>query len=184
MPAIASNMMKLGTVAPAFDLPDVSSEDRVSLETFEGRPLLVMFICRHCPYVQAIRDELARLGRDYIPRGAALVGISSNDATAYPDDAPDSLAEFARDSGFNFPLCHDESQAVARAYGAACTPDFFLFDVNRRLAYRGRLDGSRPGNQLPTDGGDIRAALDALLDGRRPAGDQKPSLGCSIKWKA
>ena len=179
-----STMLALGTPAPPFSLPDVVTRQAVSLETFTGdRALLVMFICRHCPFVKHVQDELARIGRDYANRGLGIVAVSSNDARAYPEDAPDKLAEMARRTGFSFPLCYDESQAVARAYTAACTPDFFLFDVERTLAYRGQLDDSRPGRNVPVTGADLRNAVDAVLAGRPVEGPQRPSIGCSIKWK-
>lgn len=181
--AVASTMMALGTPAPDFSLPDVTSGRRVSLRDFpRAQPLLVMFICRHCPYVVHVQHELGRLDRDYAGR-AGLVAISANDASAYPDDSPASLRQMAAEQGFTFPFLYDESQTTARAYGAACTPDFFLFDSSRRLAYRGQLDDSRPGNGRPVTGRALRAALDALLAGQPVASVQHPSLGCSIKWK-
>jgi len=179
---IESSMLPLGTPAPAFELPDVVSGRKISLDSFKGRKaLLVMFICRHCPYVQHVKGELARLGRDYADQG--IVAISANDPQAYPQDAPEQLRAFAREEGFSFPLCFDESQDTAQAYGAVCTPDFFLFDQDRRLAYRGQLDDSRPGNAAAVTGRDLRAALDAVLAGKPVAPEQKPSAGCSIKWK-
>ena len=184
MAATESTMLALGTVAPDFSLPDVVSGRTVSLKDFAGkRALLVMFICRHCPYVKHVQDELARLGRDYADKPMGIVAISSNDAVNYPDDAPESLREMAVQLGFQFPYLYDESQEVARAYDAACTPDFFLFDENRRLVYRGQLDGSRPGNGVPVTGRDLRAAIDAVLAGAPVDPNQKPSLGCTIKWK-
>jgi peroxiredoxin len=162
-----STMLALGTPAPEFQLPDVISGKTVRLGDFsENKALLVMFICRHCPFVKHVQRELARLGTDYAAQPLGIVAISSNDAKAYPDDSPESLKEMATELGFNFPLCYDESQDVARAYSAACTPDFFLFDAKRRLAYRGQLDHSRPGNGKPVTGRDLRAAIDALLNGR------------------
>lgn len=179
-----STMPGLGTPAPDFRLPDVVSGRTVSRSTFDGeKALLVMFICRHCPFVQHVREELARLGLDYAGRGIGIVAISSNDAAAYPDDSPESLREMAEEIGLVYPLCHDETQEVARAYGAACTPDFFLYDGARRLVYRGRLDESRPGNGLPVTGRDLRAAIEAVLAGRPVDPDQRPSIGCNIKWK-
>jgi len=179
-----STMLALGTQAPAFRLPDVVSKKTISLETFTGKPaLLVMFICRHCPYVQHVKAALAHLGRDYTSRDVGIVAISANDAAHYPDDAPDQLKAMAQELGFTFPFCYDESQAVAKAFSAACTPDFFLFDRGRRLVYRGQLDESRPGNGKPVTGRDLRAALDAVLAGRPVSSDQKPSIGCNIKWK-
>jgi len=181
--AVTSTMMPLGTEAPDFSLPDPSGKVW-SRDDFRDAPgLLVMFICNHCPYVRHIRHELARLTRDWQERGLAVVGVQSNDWTAYPDDAPDRIAEEARAVGYSFPYLIDEAQDVARAYGAACTPDFFLFDGDRRLVYRGQLDDSRPGNDVPVTGADRGAAVDALLAGRPVAEDQKPSMGCSIKWR-
>ena len=180
-----STMLKLGTPAPPFSLPEVVSGRVISLESFRGeKALLVMFICRHCPYVKHVQGELARLGTDYRDRGVGIVAINANDASAFPDDAPPSLREMAVELGFTFPFCHDESQAVAKAYTAACTPDFFLFDQARRLVYRGQLDDSRPDSGTPVTGRDLRAAIDAVLAGRPAGGDQRPSLGCNIKWKA
>ncbi len=180
-----SSMLPLGTPAPPFALPDVVTGLPVSLETFAGdRALLVMFICRHCPYVKHVQDELARIGRDYADRGLGIVAVSSNDARAYPEDAPDRLADMARRVGFTFPLCYDESQAVALAYTAACTPDFFLFDAGRTLVYRGQLDDSRPGRPVPVTCADLRGAIDAVLAGRPVDGPQRPSVGSNIKWKA
>lgn len=180
-----STMLELGTVAPAFDLPDVVSGKRVTLEDFAGKKgLLVMFICRHCPYVKHIEAELARLGRDYKDKDLGIVAISSNDAASYPADAPDSLAQWAQTMGFEFALCYDESQKVALSYTAACTPDIFVFDGERKLVYRGQLDDSRPSNGLPVTGADLRAALDALLSGQTISKEQKPSVGCNIKWRS
>lgn len=182
--AMASVMLPLGTPAPPFSLRDVVSGQLYSLDSFKGKTaLLVMFICRHCPYVVHVREELARLGRDYRGSGLGIVAISSNDPAQYPDDAPDKLKEMAEQQGFTFPLCFDESQDVAKAYNAACTPDFYLFDSGRKLAYRGQLDDSRPGSGKPVTGRDLRAAIDAVLANRPVDGNQKPSIGCSIKWK-
>ena len=179
-----STMLALGTAAPDFDLSDVVSGKRVSLATFAGQhALLVMFICRHCPYVQHIKAALARLGKDYVGKAIGIVAISANDAKNYPDDAPASLQALAKEEGFVFPFCYDESQAVAQAYTAACTPDFFLFDAQRRLVYRGQLDDSRPGNGKPVTGRDLRAALDAVLAGKPVNANQQPSIGCNIKWQ-
>src|SRR5579875_1284600 len=179
-----SSMLALGTPAPSFTLPDVVSGKEITLETFNGRKaLLVMFICRHCPFVKHVQNELARIGKDYAQQPLAIVAISSNDASAYPDDAPESLRDMARELGFTFPFCHDETQDVARAYSAACTPDFFLFDDQRRLVYRGQLDDSRPGNGIPVTGRDLRAAIDAVLNDQPVSASQKPSVGCSIKWR-
>ena len=180
-----STMLALGTEAPDFSLPDVVSGRTVSPGAFADRKaLLVMFICRHCPYVKHVQQELVRLGNDYQPRHVGIAAISSNDARAYPDDAPDSLREMARDLGFTFPCCYDETQGVAKAYTAACTPDFFLFDESRRLVYRGQLDDSRPNDDKPVTGRDLRAALDALLAGRPISAEQRPSIGCNIKWRS
>jgi peroxiredoxin len=177
-------MLPLGTAAPAFTLPDTVSGRSLSLEQLKsGRATVLMFICNHCPFVKHVLDELVRLGRDYQPRGVAFSAISSNDAAHYPDDAPDKMKQLAAERGFPFPYLYDESQAVARAYQAACTPDFYVFDPALRLAYRGQLDESRPGNGKPVNGADIRAALDALLAGKPVNPAQKPSLGCNVKWK-
>jgi peroxiredoxin len=179
-----STMLDLGTIAPDFSLPDVATGRPVGPADFAGKKaLLVMFICRHCPFVIHVRDELARLGRDYQSRDVGIVAVSSNDAAAHPDDAPASLAEMARETGFTFPLVHDATQSVAKSYRAACTPDFFLFDGDRRLVYRGQLDDSRPSNGVPVTGRDLRAAIDAVLTGSAIAADQRPSVGCNIKWK-
>lgn len=178
-------MLPLGTPAPNFELPDVVSGRTVGLSEFADRDaLLVMFICRHCPYVRHVQAELARIGRDYKDKPLGIVAISSNDALAYPGDAPGSLREMASELKFDFPFCYDETQDVARAFTAACTPDFFLFDRERRLVYRGRLDGSRPGSEIPVTGDDLRAAIDALLSGRQLNPIQWPSIGCNIKWRA
>jgi len=183
MASTPSTMMALGTRAPDFTLPDVVTGKTVALPQFTGKKaLLAAFICRHCPYVVHLREALAQLGRDYEGTGLAIVAISSNDAKAYPDDAPARLKAMAEELGFPFPLCYDETQATAKAYTAACTPDFFLFDQDRRLVYRGRFDETRPGTGTPT-GADLRAAVDAALAGKPVDPDQKPSIGCSIKWK-
>jgi len=177
-------MLELGTKAPEFALPNVVSGETVSLASFEGqRALLVMFICHHCPFVKHIKSELAQLGRDYAARGVGMVAISSNDPAVSADDSPEGLRRMASEWGFDFPVCFDESQAVAKSYAAACTPDFFLFDQNRRLAYRGQLDDSRPSNEKPVTGADLRAAMDAVLAGRPVNPEQRASLGCNIKWK-
>jgi peroxiredoxin len=177
-------MKELGTEAPDFHLPDTVSGQIISPAMFASKKaLLIMFICRHCPFVEYVKGELARIGTDYGEKDVGIIAISANDALQYPDDAPDRLKAMAEESGFTFPFLFDESQETARAYGAACTPDFFLFDRNRTLVYRGQLDDSRPGNDKPVDGRDLRAALDALLADRAINPDQKPSLGCNIKWK-
>jgi peroxiredoxin len=176
-------MLPLGTPAPAFRLRDTAG-NWVSSSDFADVPgLLVAFICNHCPYVKHIRSSFAEFARNYQARGVAIVAINSNDAESYPDDSPEKMAEEARLAGYTFPYLHDESQAVAKAYQAACTPDFFLFDRQRRLVYRGQYDDSRPGNDRPVTGEDIRAALDAVLEGRPVPSEQKPSVGCNIKWK-
>lgn len=179
-----STMLDLGTAAPDFRLPDVVSGETFSLDSFgEKKALLVMFICRHCPYVKHVQGELARIGRDYQDRDVAVVAISSNDAGEHPDDAPESLKEQAAEQGFVFPYLYDEDQSAAKAYTAACTPDFFLFDRGRRLVYRGQLDDSRPKGDTPVTGRDLRAALDAVLNDQPIDEDQRASLGCNIKWK-
>jgi peroxiredoxin len=177
-------MLELGTSAPDFQLPDVVSGETISLATFAGKKaLLVMFICQHCPFVIHVREELARLGKDYGDRSVGIVAISANDVANYPDDSPEHLQEMAKTQGFTFPVCYDESQEVAKAYTAACTPDFFLFDAAGKLAYRGQLDDSRPGNDKPVNGQDLRGAIDALLADQSIPAEQKPSIGCNIKWK-
>ncbi|MEH2319827.1 thioredoxin family protein [Nostoc sp.] len=184
MALTASTMLPLGTKAPDFDLPEVVSGKATSLSTFaDKKALLVMFICRHCPFVKHVQKELAQLGKDYFTGDLAIVAISANDANNYPDDAPDSLQAFATEEGFNFTLCYDESQETAKAYTAACTPDFFLFDGDRQLVYRGQLDDSRPSNAKPVTGVDLRAAIEAVLAGKPVTSEQKPSVGCNIKWK-
>ena len=184
MVLVLSFMVALGSTAPDFTLPDVVSEKKVSLKDYKGKKAtLVMFICRHCPYVQHVKAELARLGRDTQGQDIGILAISSNDAENYPDDAPASLKQMAREEGFTFPLLYDETQGVAKAYKAFCTPDFFLFDEKLKLAYRGQLDDSRPGNNKPVTGKDLRAAIDAVLSGKPVAALQRPSSGCNIKWK-
>jgi peroxiredoxin len=179
-----STMLALGTPAADFFLGDTVTDKKIGLLDFDGlKGLLVTFISKHCPYVQHIKKELAKLGTDYAGKGLGLVAISSNDVANYPDDAPEQLKIMAREEKFNFPILYDESQSVAKAYTAACTPDFFLFDAQRKLIYRGQLDDSRPGNGKPVTGKDLRAAIDALLSARPIAKDQKPSMGCNIKWK-
>ena len=183
MALTASTMLPLGTTAPDFRLPDTNGKT-VSLADFKDKPaLLVIFLCNHCPYVKHIRSGLARLAQDYQPRGAGVVGINSNDAASYPDDSPAKMAEEVIAAGYTFPYLYDESQAVAKAYHAACTPDLFLFDRGRRLVYRGQFDASRPGNGIPVTGKDLRAALDAVLAGQPPSPMQVASMGCNIKWK-
>ena len=180
-----STMLDLGTTAPEFTLPDVISGKTMTLRDFADRKaLLVMFICRHCPFVKHIEQELARMGRDYANRDVAIVAISANDAAEYPDDAPGSLKEMAEQLGFSFPFLYDESQSAAKAYSAACTPDFFLFDQSRKLVYRGQLDDSRPESEIPVTGKDLRAAIDAVLSDEAVNSDQRASIGCNIKWKS
>ena len=180
-----STMPPLGMEAPSFSLPDVRTGGVVSRDDFRGRPgLLVMFICNHCPYVKHVRDALAEFGNEYGGRGLGIVAISSNDPAAYPDDAPERMREEAAATGYTFPYCFDETQEVAKAYDAACTPDFFLFDRDFRLAYCGQFDETRPnGGRAPT-GRDLRAAAEAVLAGQRPAAEQIPSIGCIIKWRS
>jgi peroxiredoxin len=179
-----STMLKLGTPAPDFRLPDTTGR-LMSLDDFEDAPaLLVVFMCNHCPYVKHIRPALAELAREYQPKGVATVGINSNDAERYVDDSPEKMVDEVAGAGYTFPYLYDETQETAKAYHAACTPDLFLFDKNRRLVYRGQFDDSRPGNNIPLTGKDLRAALDAVLAGKAVSGDQQPSIGCNIKWKA
>lgn len=179
-----STMLSLGTQAPDFQLPDVVSGEAISLSTFaETKALLIMFICAHCPFVKHIQFELAKLGEDYASKDVGIVAISANDVANYPDDAPEKLQAMAAKLGFNFPFCYDESQEVAKAYTAACTPDFFLFDGQKQLVYRGQLDASRPGNNEPLNGRDLRAAIDSVLTNLAINPNQKPSIGCNIKWK-
>lgn len=176
-------MLALGTVAPDFRLPDTTGK-LVSLADFKDAPaLVVVFMCNHCPYVKHIRQGLAQFARDYIPRGVAMVGINSNDVVRYPEDSPARMAEEVKAAGYIFPYLFDETQAVAKAYRAACTPDFYVFDAARRLVYRGQFDDSRPGNGIPVTGKDLRAAVEAVLAGKPVSPNQKPSLGCNIKWK-
>ena len=183
MAAVPSTMLELGTPAPPFALPDTDGRT-VALDDFRGAPaLLVMFLSNHCPFVQHLRGELATLADEYAPRGVAVVGIMSNDVERYPADGPEEMRRAREGWGWSFPYLLDASQEVARAYRAACTPDFFLFGPDRRLAYRGQLDGSRPRNGLPVTGEDLRRALDAVLEGRPAPAEQRPSVGCSIKWK-
>jgi peroxiredoxin len=188
--AISSSMLALGTAAPDFALPDVTSGKTYALADFaSAEALLVIFLCTHCPYVVHVRPELALIASDYAGRGLAMVGITANDVAQYPDDAPEPTAAMAREAGLKFPILYDETQEVARAYSAACTPDFFLFDAQRRLVYRGQLDASRPsrGPDRPgagtLNGADVRAAIDAVLKGDPVNPEQRPSIGCGIKWK-
>lgn len=179
-----STMMPLGNTAPDFSLPDTISGKTLSLQQLKGtKGTLVMFICNHCPYVKHIKDALAKLGKDYQDSGISIIAINANDAVNYPDDAPDKMTAFAKQNGFVFPYLYDESQAVAKAYAAACTPDLFLFDASLKCVYRGQFDDSRPGNDIPVTGKDLRAAMDAVLAGKTVDAKQTPSIGCNIKWK-
>jgi len=184
MAATPSTMLELGTLMPAFRLPDIEGGFVSSSELEQSPAILVVFICPHCPFVRHIRNELARFGRDYQARGLAMVAINSNDTVAFPEDDIEGMKQEVRETGYMFRYLRDETQEVAKAYRAACTPDFFLFDGERKLAYRGQFDSSRPRNGLPLTGADLRAATDAVLEGRTPSADQKPSIGCNIKWKA
>lgn len=179
-----SNMLPLGTVAPNFILLDVVTGNMLNLADLKS-PIatLIMFICNHCPFVKHIKDELAKLGVDYVPRGISIIAINANDVANYPEDSPEQMKIIAQQWGFNFPYLFDETQAVAKAYDAACTPDFYLFDNHLKCVYRGQLDDSRPGNAIPVTGRDIRAALEAILAAQPIPEPQKPSLGCNIKWK-
>jgi peroxiredoxin len=180
----ASTMTELGRPAPPFELPEPRTGETVSLDDFAEAPaLLVVFLSNHCPYVKHIGSGLADFAREYQERGLAVVGINANDVRAYPDDAPERMVDEAHRIGYTFPYLFDESQEIAGAYRAACTPDFFLFDEDRRLVYRGQFDGSRPGGDVPVTGDDLRAAADAVLAGEPPPGEQLPSLGCNIKWR-
>ena len=178
-----STMLPLGTGAPDFALPNVDGRTVTLADAAGPRGTLVMFICNHCPFVKHVADQLAALGRDCLPRGIGVVAISSNDVSSHPADSPEQMVHEAEERGYVFPYLYDETQEVAHAYHAACTPDFFLFDGDRKLAYRGQLDASRPGNEIPVTGADLRAAIDALLAGRPVPAEQRPSLGCNIKWK-
>ena len=178
-----STMLELGTTAPAFSLPDVVSGKIISLKDLSANPLLALFICTHCPYVKHIEKVIAQLGADYAAKPLNIIAISSNDAESYPDDSPAGLRAQATRLHFPFPYLYDESQQVAHAYLAACTPDIYLFDKELRLVYRGQFDQSRPGNSIPVTGSDLRAAIDAVLSGRPVTADQRPSIGCNIKWK-
>jgi peroxiredoxin len=183
MAVTPSTMLPLGTSAPDFRLPGLDG-NLVSHDDFrDARALLVVFTCNHCPFVKHIRSEFARLAREYQTRGVATVAINANDLEQYPEDGPEAMAREAEAFGYTFPYLFDETQEVAKAYQAACTPDFYVFDAGRRLVYRGQFDDSRPGNHVPVTGHDLRAALDAVLAGDPVAGDQKPSVGCNIKWK-
>ncbi len=178
-----STMLPLGTAAPGFSLPEPAAGKVRSLADFRAPTLVVMFICNHCPFVIHVRDEFTRLERDYAARGVDFVAINSNDVGKYPQDGPGPMAELVKEMGWKFPFLLDETQEVARAYHAACTPDFFVFDADRRLRYRGQLDDSRPSNGRPVTGADLRAAIDAVMAGKPAAQEQRPSIGCNIKWK-
>lgn len=179
-----STMLPLGTKAPDFRLPDTISASYISLKDIASdKATVVMFLCNHCPYVLHVNPEIVRIVRDYKPQGVSFVGISSNDAEKYPDDGPDRMTIHAEKVGYTFPYLYDETQEIAKAYDAACTPDFYVFDKDLKLAYRGRLDGARPKNDLPLTGADLRAALDAVLAGEPVSEKQYPSGGCNIKWK-
>ncbi len=183
MAATPSTMLPLGTKAPDFTLLDANG-NTVSLDDYPGAPgILVMFICNHCPYVKHIQQELAKFGQEYQDKGLGIIAISANDVDAYPDDHPDRMKDEAKRAGYTFPYLYDESQEVAKAYRAACTPDFFLFDADHLLVYRGQFDPSRPSNDIAVTGGDLKAAVDALLQGRTISDEQIPSIGCNIKWK-
>ncbi len=178
-----STMLPLDTPAPSFTLKSTEGKT-ITLDNYTGNPLLVMFICNHCPYVKHIADELSKLGREYQDQDVGIVAIMSNDVLNYPDDRPERMKSEKATRGYTFPYLYDEDQSVAKAYRAACTPDFYIFDSHHHLKYRGQLDDSRPGNDIPVTGGDLRAALDAVLAGEPVTSDQKPSMGCNIKWKA
>ena len=179
----ASTMLALGTSAPDFSLPDIEG-NVISINDFKEAPaLLVVFMCNHCPFVKHILSGLIELIKEYQAKGVAVVGINSNDVTNFPEDSPEMMAKIAKEKGFTFPYLYDETQAVAKAYRAACTPDFFLFSKERKLVYRGQMDDSRPGNNIPITGADLRAALDAVLEAEPVPQEQKPSMGCNIKWK-
>lgn len=179
-----SNMLPLGTIAPAFNLRDTNSNDSFSFAQLKGeKGTLVMFICNHCPFVHHVLDEIIMIANDYRVQGIGIIAISSNDPIKYPMDAPDKMTEFAFQNNFSFPYLFDETQEVAKAYDAACTPDFYVFDSQDRLAYRGQLDDSRPGNNIPLSGSDLRTAIDGVLYNRPIPQNQKPSMGCNIKWR-
>jgi len=179
-----SNMMPLGTLAPDFSLPDVVSGENLCLQDLQGeRATLIMFICNHCPFVIHIQDELVKLGLEFYSKGVSVIAISSNDVENYPEDSPEKMKLHAESLGYNFPYLYDETQEVAISYDAACTPDLYIFDKELRCAYRGQLDDSRPGNNVPVTGVDLRHALDAIIEGKEINPHQKPSVGCNIKWK-
>ena len=179
----ASTMLPLGTTAPDFSLPECSGGTVSLSDVSDGKALLVIFMCNHCPYVKHVADQLKSLSDDYMPQGVNVIGISSNDAQKYPDDSPEAMVKEKADRGYAFPYVSDADQSVAQSYAAACTPDFYLFDAENRLVYRGQLDASRPKTDLPVTGEDLRAAIDAVLSGDAPSDQQTASIGCNIKWK-
>ena len=181
--ARTSYMTPLGSRAPAFELPDTEGRIVRLEDARDARGVLVMFLCNHCPYVKHVRAGIADFAREYAAHGLAIVGINANDPVQFPDDSPAAMKREKAEAGYVFPYLFDETQEVAKAYGAACTPDFFLYDADRKLVYRGQFDGSRPGNGVPVTGESLRAAVDAVLDGRTPSEEQVPSIGCGIKWK-
>ena len=183
MAATPSTMLPLGTLMPDFTLPGFTARLVSSAETGSAPATLVVFLCPHCPFVRHTRMEIGRFGRDYMAKGLVMFGINSNDIGAFPEDGPEGMRQEASVAGYTFPYLRDDSQDVAKLYRAACTPDFFLFDSNRMLVYRGQLDSSRPGNGIPVTGEDLRAAVDAVLAGGTPSAAQKASIGCNIKWK-
>jgi thiol-disulfide isomerase/thioredoxin len=183
MAATPSTMLALGTVMPDFELPDFNGNRVSSADALPNHPVLVVFLCPHCPFVRHTRMEIGRFGREYQSKGLLIYAINSNDVQAFPEDGPEGMREEATIAGYTFPYLRDETQEIAKLYKAACTPDFFLFNANRELVYRGQLDGSRPRNNIPVTGSDLRAASDAVLAGRTPPPDQKASIGCNIKWK-
>lgn len=180
----ASTMLPLGTQAPDFQLTECEGGTFSLSETAGSKAVLVIFMCNHCPYVKHVADQIKAIADDYLPQGVAVVGVSSNDANEYPDDSPAAMAKEKADRGYQFPYVYDEDQSVAKAYHAACTPDFYVFDADRKLVYRGQMDASRPKSDIPVTGEDLRAALDAVLAGDKPTEEQRASLGCNIKWKA
>jgi peroxiredoxin len=184
MAATPSVMKPLGSTAPSFELPDTVSGKIISLDSLRGtKGTVIMFICNHCPYVKLLNAEIVRIANSYQPRGISFVAISSNDIIQYPDDGPDKMKLIANELSYSFPYLFDETQEIAKAYDAACTPDFFVYDSGLRLAYRGQFDDARPGNNKPVTGADLRSALDSLVTGKQVSSDQRPSIGCNIKWK-
>ncbi len=183
MVSVSSTMLELGTAAPDFSLPDTSGKQVTPADYKDAPALLVIFMCNHCPYVKHIRSALADFAREYQPRGLAVIGINANDVSTHPDDSPEKMVQEVKTTGYTFPYLYDETQEVAKRYQAACTPDFFLFDKDRKLVYRGQFDDSRPRNNIPVTGKDLRAAVDAVLKNEPPSAEQKPSMGCNIKWK-